>query len=295
MKIKFLATWSPENQIGIPKGTLALEVKKDKIKNLGIFLNKLNEKQSKKEELKDLEISINAEYQKRTLDQNALMHSLYGILANEMNGNRTIGKDLIKPLQLYENDLFEMAPRIELKVPNENVNIVKTIYRLIEEESPSDTGFTYLKAIITSSHFNTVQMTQWIENIFDRLAMLGVSFENSSDIAEYWRQHREFIDKNNIQINSGKDIISDYKKANSSCEACGKYIAENGHLAHIKSIGSGGLNKSYNFLHLCQECHVTIQHQKGWTFFIEKFPHLEKKIEDALLNSALDSININLN
>lgn len=288
MKINFLANWYPNIQHNIPKGILALEIKKKDIKKVGEAINKLNEYQTTKNELKDLELSLDIYFKKRSLDQNALMHSLYAVIANEMNGDY-IGENAIQPIKLYEDDLHQFGMRMELKVPNENVNIVKSMYRIIESEKKIDEKTTYLKVILTSSHFNTKQMKQWIDMLFNRLSDMGLNFDNSAQIKYYWEKWKEHKEKDQ-KINNDSDNIQEYKKNHSDCEACGHYIGGDiglGQLAHIKSIGAGGKNKAYNYLHLCGNCHLKIQHQKGWTEFCQLFPHLKNKIENALLNDTL--------
>ena len=296
MKVNFLANWYKDIQTNIPRGILALKINEKDIQKVAIILKKLNEYQHTKNILKDLEISLDVNYKKRSLDQNKLMFALYAVLANEFNGDH-IGEHALTPVQLYEQDLINFGLRMELKVPEQNVNIVKSLYRIVEEEKPLKDGMIYLKVIITSSHFNTKQMTQWIEMLFNRLAEMGLTFENSAKIKDYWDKWQNRKNKEKIKIDNDKNTIQEYKNSHINCEACSRFIGgdmELGNLAHIKSVGSGGKNKATNFLHLCGNCHIEIQHQKGWTFFCSKYPHLKNKIENALIDGALDLAHENI-
>lgn len=86
---------------------------------------------------------------------------------------------------------------------------------------------------------------------------------------------------------SGKE---DYKEKHPCCEACGKFLLitdnygvrkHNGQLAHIVSVGAGSIDKDFNWLLLCPDCHLKMQHQKGWEAMLKYFAHLQPKVERA--------------
>lgn len=52
------------------------------------------------------------------------------------------------------------------------------------------------------------------------------------------------------------------------CTICGKSPVD---VAHIRSKGSGGPNKAFNYLPLCRTHHA-LQHTMPWSKFLEKFP-----------------------
>lgn len=70
-----------------------------------------------------------------------------------------------------------------------------------------------------------------------------------------------------------------YREAHPRCEACRLEPSSDTH--HINSEGSGGPSEDWNFLALCQVCHIGIFHTGGWKKFCDRFPHLAGKIVAA--------------
>jgi len=274
-------------------GYLLIKVKDIYKKNLGIFLNKLHDFQSKKKELRELDFTFEFHYKKRGINQNNLMWALYEIEANEMNGGLQGSKDhMVTSMELYESDLKIYAPKIEIKIPVEQYNYYRSNYRVEKEFSINDgegnTIYYQMTLFESTSHFNTFQIAKWIDRQFNRLAQNGVSCTNPGDIHDYWVKWRNSLNTEKIIIHDSLLTIGEYRKLNPICEATGKYIREGkGQICHIKARGMGGnheIEKDYasNLLHLCNEAHIEIQHQKGWSHFLKKFPHLKYKIEIAL-------------
>lgn len=292
---KLVGNWSKEYQKNVSKGFLLLKVDDKFYKKTGKFLNKLNEFQEKKNELRELDITITYHYQKRTIDQNNLMWALYEIQANEMNaGQKGDSLQNITSEELYENDLLEYGPKIKLLVENDMVNMFKSQYKIIKQEDYNE-NIKILTAILTTSKFNTKQMAEWIDRIFNRLAFNGIEVTSPEEIHTYWQKWRNHLNSQKIILHEKKLTGEEYKKANPICEATGKYIGDgSGHLCHIKSRGMGGNQEDYkdtpaNWLHLCHEAHIEIQHQKGWSHFLKLFPHLSNKINQSL-NKTIDDI-----
>lgn len=286
--IKFIGNWYKEIQDGMQKGILAIKTDVKDYKKIGQFLNKLNEDQEKKNELRDLEIKFEYHYSKRTIDQNSLMWALYEIEANEHNAGMSGDKSQnVTSEELYENDLLEYAPRIDLNIDKTIANIAKAEYRIVSEKpNIKDESKIILTGIITTSKFNTIQMAQWIDRIFNRLACHGIEVTQPDQIQEYWQKWRQTLNNKNIFLNNNSDYL-EYKKNNPICEACGTFIGENGQLAHIKSQGSGGTDHASNYLHLCSKCHLERQHIKGFDHFKKLYPHLSNKIDAALSDKSL--------
>ena len=147
-----------------------------------------------------------------------------------------------------------------------------------------------IRAIRSSSKFNTKEMVVWIARIFNRLAYNGVGVTNPGEIQNYWHQFKEYVNENKITIHDSILTQAEYKALNPICEGCGEYIADgSGELAHIRAIGMGGdrtkepkRNYSSNWLHLCRECHGDIWHGKGAYEFLKLFKHLTYKVNTAL-------------
>lgn len=294
MKIKFQANWFMKIQEGIKKGIVCFQFqgnKNDKLK-LAEFLKKLHSIQEKKNKLKDLDITIEYHYKKRTISSNNLMRALYAIIANEMNAGKKIGHDLVLPEKLYDDDLIEYAPRIEMMCPEKNTDAVKKLYRIILKEEPRQHNYVYIQAVISSSHFTTIEMGEWIDMLFQRCSSLGIDIENGDDIKKYWIEWKQKRNKESI---SEKMTHMEYKKKFPDCEATGKYLFDEyghstGHIAHIKSVGSGGKDEPDNWLHLSHEAHLLTQHQKGWGEFLKEYPHLRDKVENALFGQTIKNL-----
>ena len=76
-----------------------------------------------------------------------------------------------------------------------------------------------------------------------------------------------------------KTITKQYSDLCKTCNGTGQ-------LAHISAKGIGGKiederDKPYNWLHLCQACHIGVQHQKGFSELLKIAPHLKNKIKKA--------------
>jgi hypothetical protein len=67
-----------------------------------------------------------------------------------------------------------------------------------------------------------------------------------------------------------------YRAAHPVCEACGEEESDSTH--HIPRRNLPDTDKPDDFLSLGINCHVPIYHNKGWRYFIKKFPHLAEKV-----------------
>ena len=282
MKIKFTATWDKQR-----KGNLLLDYKEKHEKEVDKFFSKLEALQIKKNELKELEVTVEYHYKKRTLDQNALMWSLYAIEANEQNGGVGGHADqVVTSSELYNADLDQHAKRATIFIAKEYFDSVSSSWKVVEKKPiyKKEELYGYQATVmLTTSKMTTVQMAYWIDRIFKRLAYNGVQVADSSEIQNYWQKWRGFLNDNAITLHAEADSHKKYKRVNPICEATGVYLGDTGgHLAHIRSEGAGGADVSENWLHLSLHAHLVIQHQQGWEHFKKLFPHLKDKIEKAL-------------
>ncbi len=317
-KLKFTGNWNSfwMKEYSIPKGKgfVLLQMKESYIDKVSPAFKKLNDLQVKalaemqgpgEDYLKDLDFTMEFHYRKRTLDQNALMWSLYEIEANEQNGGMSGHKDqMVTMEELYLADLNEHGEIEYVKTTRKNlpaytaeyshmvdITYMENAYSLeeIKKIEIADEDIIEIKAIRSTSKFNTLQMGIWIDRIFNRLAYAGVSMEHTSEIADYWLKFKEDLNNNKVVLHDTLMSKDEYRQLNPSCEACGNYIVDSGHLAHIKAVGMGNdrteeLPRNYtsNWLHLCVKCHIGEQHNDGWTEFLEKHSHLSHKVNTAL-------------
>lgn len=287
-KAKFIGYWSKnwQKQYNIPKGYLLLKPKNSYIKDLGLSLNKLAQWQDKKTEAKELDITIEYHYKKRTLNQNALMWALYEIEANEQNAQMSGDKaQNVTPDELYEFDIKTHAPRLTVTIQKNQLETVKRMCKFYDIKDQSSIDMT-VTLILGSSQYDVKQMAEQIDRQFNRLAYNGVSFDSAVQLADYWRKWRQELNDKSIVLHTEITDKEQYKALTPICEATNKYIGDVGEVAHIKARGMGGNSgtdkeTSANWLHLCREAHQ-YQHQHGWDEFIEEYPHLRDKVEKAL-------------
>ncbi len=321
-KIKFIANWTSIWQIHTKKGFISLKPQKFYIKPLTEIFKKLKNYQLKQYEkmkkqknikdikyedwLKDLEITIEYHYRKRTLDQNALMWALYEIEANEMNAGMKGHKDQnITSMKIYLNDLNEYGEEEIITTKRKNLGYYLSEYRIIKSVVYNDTEYdieTFKKQIIhddaqitlyvirSTSKFNTKEMANWIDRIFNRIAHNGVNVTQPGDILHYWQNWKKYLNDEKIILHDEIMTQTEYKSYQPICEGCGKFIGNgSGQLAHIKAIGMGSdrtaehkKNYTSNWLHLCFDCHNKIWHQQGIRKFLKLFEHLTYKVNSAL-------------
>ena len=292
--ITFRGFWSEawQKDFKVPRGYLLVKPVETYIRPLGAMLKKLTTWQNKKEELRELKFTLEIHYKKRTLDQNALMWSLYHIEANELNGGMKGGREMVTTEQLYENDLKEHAPRLTISVPVYQAEYIRREYRIASEEIVDNSAIeknVKLHILLSTSHFDTRQMAEWIDMLFNRIAENGVTVTNPGEIQDYWVQWRQHLNDNKILLHEEKITQNDYKALNPICEAHGAdcFLGNGGgSLHHIKARGMGGNPedvKEYpsNWLHLCDPAHMELESQ-GVESFVKKYPHLKYKIYTAL-------------
>jgi hypothetical protein len=320
---KFLARWNSawHKKFNIPKGYILLKYNEVYRKNISkamldidtkqkALYKKLTESGEKFEPedvLRELEITFKYSFKKRTLDQNALMWSLYQIEATEQNGGMSGSiEHEILPMELYIADLHLYGEREIITTKKKNYGNYSEEYKIIEsikisdgskltvkdflQREISDDEWISLKVINGSSKFNTVEMGKWIDRIFNRLCCNGVSVTNPGDIHDYWVKWRNYLNDNKLVIHDKVMTQAEYKELNPICEACGEPVFNgNGELSHIKAVGMGRdrtseptRNYASNWLHLCTSCHREIWHQKGEKTFIKMYPHLTYKVNSAL-------------
>lgn len=286
----FDGNWSLKyhKQFKIPKGFIIFKVLENSLHRYKKQFEKLESRQLNGAELIKIEVKGDIFFKKRSLNQNSLMWSLYSIEANEMNAGLSGHKDQnVTADYLYEADIKNYAPTFGMKLKKEDLERFKRLYNRIEIVNEQD-NILVLKVTLGTSHFNTREMTEWIERQFNRMAYMGLSLENADSISKYWLDWQNHLNDNEIIIHDEIMTKKEYKVLHPSCQATGEFIGhEGGEVAHIQAIGMGGneeLEKNYasNWLHVKTEIHRDIIHGQGWEEFLKQFPHLTYKVRTAL-------------
>jgi len=284
MKINFIGYWYKKLQQGIKQHAVAFLTAEEWVKDLGAFLQKLDALQDKKNELKELSITVEYHYKKRSLDQNALMWALYDILAHISNGGmRGHEMQMVTTKELYCADLEKYAERISITAKAEYIDVILSEWSHVLEIKPIfENGFLSkheVIALLSTSKMNVLQMAEWLDMLFNRIAYQGCDIKTGADIKKYWLEWKTYLDKKQISIFSDC-TLEQYRAKNTICEASGQYT-EYGEVAHIRTQRSGGSDKPENLLYLNAVVHRE-QHQEGWDKFCKKYPHLKNKVLNAL-------------
>ena len=130
---------------------------------------------------------------RRSLSQNALLWRLLTIYADALNGGRTGD---ITPEKLYYKMLERYGVAVFVAVPEVCIEDLRRAYRKIViidetiiERNGKRTPAKTVKCILGSSKYNTQQMKNLIDGIFDDLAALGV--DCGAEVAELYEDWKE--------------------------------------------------------------------------------------------------------
>jgi hypothetical protein len=299
--LKAVVHWSAfwQHRYKIPKGYLLLRYAPRYRKNVAAALSKLDEYQKSKlpenytqqeweDALRTIDMTLDIHYKKRSLDQNALMWSLYEIEANELNGYRK-SADMETAEHIYEMDMKTFAPRLQLRIPEEKLEYLKRTYSMVEILTSTHGGDVEAMVYVTSSLWNSKEMHDHLEMIFDRLSMAGVDLKATADISHYWMEWQAALNEQKVILHDDLYTVDEYKDLVKNCEACGCAVWHDdvgSSAAHIKAVGMGGgrVNKYHGseLMHLCDTDHAKYDNGKGRDKFLEEFPHLTYKVSTAL-------------
>jgi len=233
-------------------------------------------------------VSVEWHYRKRSLDQNALMWTLIGAMADIVSagGGRKTSHEL------YEDWLDTWAPRVEIVIDRSIEYPVRGLLHHVYERVELPGGNLRLRAVVGSSQWDVPTMTRAIQHWFDELASLGVPNDVGANVAAWWREWRLDLSRRGVDLADVNAVVSldNYRSLHLLCECCGAYIGTGGgEIAHISARGMGGGtrydDRVGNLLHLCIDCHRLgrdAQHQKGWGAIINRAPWLKTKIKRAL-------------
>lgn len=213
-----------------------------------LFVNKKErESRTKKEIL--LEVEIDAKYQRRTFKQLAAVWKLIEIIFQAENDRR--GTD------------------------EEYYDLYLDLLDLYADKTPSRYG-DHLRPVHISEA-NTMAAANFIDGLLYHIAtMCKLKMDLQSDVRkiiyawEIWRGQQD------SDINDNR-TVEDIREKVVYSEASGRFGAE---LHHIVTRGADVryIEAAWNLLALTHDEHMEL-HQKGWNFFLTKYPHLKKRIE----------------
>lgn len=139
---------------------------------------------------KEMSLCIDYAKKTRTIDQNSLLWALLTIYADAQGGGR---KGSVTPEDIYYRMLSKYGIAEYMIVPEESVENLKRAYRdteiidnAIVERNGKKTPGKLVKCILGSSQYDTKEMSQIIDGVFDELAQIGVDASTSKDVADYY-------------------------------------------------------------------------------------------------------------
>lgn len=153
----------------------------------------------------ELDVTIDVHYKPRTLAMNALMWSLYAILAIVMNReNPTRGKPITSQ-ELHDIDMEDFAPRkvCFCSLGDESFFVeallekYDTIYKRVEAEE-----IVYLTVLETTRYWDTLTMSKHIDRLFNTLADMHVTKETNGDVDAIFRDFEKWKAQN---VNSNEN------------------------------------------------------------------------------------------
>lgn len=302
MVVNWSARWQKE--YNVPKGYLLLRYQPKYRINVGKALQKLDQWQEDKaaqieggdieEALRDIDCTLEIHYEKRTLPANRLMWALYEIEANEQNGGRK-GEGMLKPEDIYRGDMETFAPTLDVKIPDVKLEFLQRNYAMVKVMGKEGVD-VLARVYVTSSHWNTKEMHDHLEMLFDRLSTAGIDLHKSADISHYWFEWRQKLNDEKYIMHDQEYTVEEYRELVKNCEACGAPVWHEdvgSSIAHIKAVGMGGPRERKYYgselMHLCDTCHAAYDNGKGRDVFLEQWPHLRYKVEADLKHEVKEA------
>lgn len=206
-----------------------------------------------------LRVAITVWRERRSLNQNAIFHSILRQIAR-----RT---------------------RVDLELVKQGVKLsAMDEYEYPEVETATSRGVK--RGPLPSHLADTKQMS-----ILIRCAFVEAAY-NRVPVREQRITYEEWMDKKNGLEDPLENYYRSedhYREMHPECEACGEWVGAApdqdgqwlGQLAHIISKGAGGTDDFANRTRLCTRCHLMVMHQHGWERLIEEYPVITRKVRKA--------------
>ena len=124
---------------------------------------------------------------KRSLDQNALMWALLTIYAQAQGGGR---RGSLQPEDVYMQMLSKYGVAEFIMTVPEAENTLKNAFRVIKKVDTRNYNakeMAVFKCYYGSSTYDTKQMSDLINGIFDELAQLGIDAETNKQVQAYYQ------------------------------------------------------------------------------------------------------------
>lgn len=147
----------------------------------------------------ELDITIDIDFEGRSIKSNAVMWSIYRIQAYYMNKELKSVKQ-VTPDELYQKDMIDYAERHRIKSPINSAEFFRTVLTnekgKIKAEKEID-GYIYFEVWETSSYWNSQKMAEFIEIKLYELEQAGITRIEDGNLDkvfndfEKWKQQTE--------------------------------------------------------------------------------------------------------
>jgi len=146
----------------------------------------------------ELDIVIDIAYRPRSLSANALMWSLYALLAQAMDKeNKRL--DPYTAQELYDRDMQVCAPRHVFFCTHDSLPFFKIVlekdYGHVVAEKDAENGFTSVEIMETSSYWDSKRMSDHIERIMNELESMGITRGANGDVSKIFDDFQAWKEK----------------------------------------------------------------------------------------------------
>lgn len=198
----------------------------------------------------------------RTFRQINTVWGLNKILFQCLNGGRS-------PSQNEAHDLY-------LDVLESYGDRVEVCFKPHKDDAPKTRP-------IHLSEADTLAASKIIQGYIEELAAYDLNPDQQGDVKKIFFDWMVWRGVQPVDpIDSLSSTEREFRVRNTVCMACTRG-GEGLQLAHIVSRGANGKvrDEPWNWLILCHTDHLALQHQKGWSEFLTRYPHLKGRVERA--------------
>jgi hypothetical protein len=222
---------------------------------------RLDAREARKGDFIPIQVSLDLQYEKKTFKQLRTAWKLIEVYFESQEGRKPTDEERY---DLYLDLLEEYADRIPSRL------------------HPDRTRPIHL------SEANTIQAAHFIQALFDWIAdMIGLEDTLQADVRDLfweWERYRGDLEYDPLDYQDAEckvpQTVKLWWERHPVCEATG--VAGRLELAHIVTRGASpeNIESPFNWLALDASVHH-LQHQYGWEWFLNEYPHLRGRVERA--------------
>ncbi len=145
-----------------------------------------------------------------------------------------------------------------------------------------------------TKRMSTKEMAHMIYHVFNHLASMDIPSPlrdiADGDMTDLFKKWYEWRNSQNVEMFIDKDMTwTQYKKMQKVCEFTFTHEGDSVHLEQMHIISRGAdksiIDEPWNWIRGRSDIH-RLQHQHGWPYIINLYPHIKEKIEKAVIINA---------